>query len=201
MPKLGVDPELIQALGVIPSFYAKYYFHPDRILAATVGRKIRAHELMELSDQILQAYLRWQPGAPTRMVDQRGAVWYEKIVVPALLALAEKGTTQLVLSVDNQGAYPWLPDRAIIEGIVPIQAGAPQAPLPAPMPQDIQALMAQNCAYEMLAAEAIAENDRGKALRALEANLLVSSFNQARGILAGYLARRREICPQDIHSE
>jgi glycerol dehydrogenase-like iron-containing ADH family enzyme len=51
------------------------------------------------------------------------------------------------------------------------------------MPQDIQAMMAQNCAYEMLAAEAIAENDRRKALRALEANLLVSSFNQARGIL------------------
>jgi 6-phospho-beta-glucosidase len=108
MPKLGVDPELIQALGVIPSFYAKYYFHPDRILAATVGRKIRAQELMELSEQILQAYLRWQPGAPASMVNQRGAVWYEKIVIPALLALAEKRTTRRVLSVDNQGAFPRL---------------------------------------------------------------------------------------------
>jgi 6-phospho-beta-glucosidase len=183
MPKLGVDPELIQALGVIPSFYAKYYFHPDRILAATEGRKIRAHELMELSDAILAAYHRWQPGQPADMVNQRGAVWYEKIVVPALLALAEGQTTQMVLSVDNQGAFPWLPDGAIVEARVPVQAGVPQAPLPAAMPQDIQALMAQNCAYEMLAAEAIAERDRSKALRALQANLLVKNFNTARGIL------------------
>jgi alpha-galactosidase/6-phospho-beta-glucosidase family protein len=35
----------------------------------------------------------------------------------------------------------------------------------------------------MLAAEAIAEHDRDKALHALMANLLVSNFNQARGIL------------------
>jgi glycerol-1-phosphate dehydrogenase [NAD(P)+] len=45
-------------------------------------------------------------------------------------------------------------------------------------------MLAQNCAYEMQAAEAIAEGDRAKALRALMSNLLVTSFNQARGILS-----------------
>jgi 6-phospho-beta-glucosidase len=183
MPKLGTDAELIRSLGAIPTYYFKYYFHPDRILAATEGRQIRAHQLMELSDQILEAYRSWQPGTPPDMLKRRGAVWYDKIVVPTLLALAEKQDVELVLSTDNNGAFPWLPDEAIVEGRVPIRDGEIGAPLPFSPSQEIQAMISQNCAYEMLAAEAIAEQDRDKALRSLMANLLVSNFNQARGIL------------------
>lgn len=183
MPKLGTDAELIRLLGVVPSFYAKYYFHPDRILAQTEGRKIRAHELMELSERMLADYRRWKPGESLEMVSKRGAVWYSKIVVPALLAFAEKQTTELVLSVDNQGTLPWLPDEAIVEVPVKIEAGKITGRRSAELPQNIQTMIAQNCAYEMLAAQAIVEKDRKKATRALLSNLLVSNYNQASGIL------------------
>ena len=183
MPKLGIDAEVIRAYGAIPTFYFKYYFHPDRILAATEGRPIRAQQLMELSDQILDAYRSWQPGTPPEMLKRRGAVWYDKIVVPALLALAEKHTTELILSTDNNKAFPWLPEDAIIEGQVPIHNGEMGKVRSFDPPQDVKAMISQNCAYEMLAAQAIVEQDRDKALRALMANLLVGNFNQARGIL------------------
>ena len=123
MPKLGVDAELVQALGVIPSFYGKYYLHPDRILAETEGRTIRAHQLMQLSDQLLAEYRGWKPGEPPRMLAKRGAAWYEKIVAPALMAFAEEQTTEMVLSVENNGTFPWLPAGAIIETPVAIEAG------------------------------------------------------------------------------
>jgi 6-phospho-beta-glucosidase len=183
MSKLGTDPELVQALGVIPSVYFKYYAHPDRILAETQGRKIRAHQLMELSSQMLDDFRRWTPGAPLDMLDRRGAGWYEKIVVPALLALAEKWTIEMTLSVDNDGTLPWLPTSAIVEVPVSIHKGQIQHKHGADLPQDVQAMIAQNCAYEMLAAEAIAERDRGKAVRALMSNLMVNGYDQARGIL------------------
>jgi len=183
MPKLGTDPEIIRAIGAVPTYYFKYYFHPDRMLAATEGRTIRAHQLMELSDQILQAYREWQPGDPPNMLKKRGAVWYDKIVVPTLLALAENQTTELILSTDNNDSFPWLPGDAIVEGRVPIQEGEMGAVCSFDPPQDVKAMMSQNCTYEMLAAQAIVEQDREKALRALMANLLVSNFNQARGIL------------------
>jgi 6-phospho-beta-glucosidase len=183
MPKLGIDPELIRALGVVPSFYLKYYFHPDRILAETEGRTIRAHQLMQLSAQLLEDYRGWKPGVSSGMVVKRGAVWYEKIVGPALLAIAEKQTTELVLSVDNRGSLSWLPDEAIVEVPVKIEAGKITGRRSADLPQNIKAMVAQNCAYEMLAAEAIAEMDRQKAIQALMANHLVTNFNQARGIL------------------
>ncbi len=183
IPKIGVDPELVRALGVIPGPYLKYYFHPDRILAETEGRTIRAHQLMALSDQMLAAYRRWKPGEPTEMLNQRGAVWYEKIVAPTLLALAEKRNTELVLSVDNNDKLPFLPPDAIVELPVTIENGQIVSSRSAMLPQFIQSLTAQNCAYELLAAQAIAENDRQKALQALMANLLIKTFNQARGIL------------------
>ena len=183
LPKLGTDKEIIQAIGAVPSTYMRYYFHPDRILAATEGRPIRAHQLIKLSDDILNDYRRWKPGETPDMLARRGAAWYEKIVVPTLLALSEKQSTELILSVDNKGAFPWLPDEAIIEACVPIIDGDLQAAKQVDLPQDVKALMAQNCAYEMLAAEAIAEGNREKALRALMSNLLVGNFNQGRGIL------------------
>ena len=183
MPKLGTDPEVIRAIGAIPAYYFKYYFHPDRMLAATEGRTIRAHQLMELSNQLLQAYRDWKPGVPPSMLKRRGAVWYDKIVVPTLLALAENQTTELILSTDNNDSFPWLPEDAIVEGKVPIRDGKLGAVSTFDPPQDVKAMMSQNCAYEMLAAQAIVEQDREKALRSLMANLLVSNFNQARGIL------------------
>ena len=183
MPKLGTDPEALHMLGVLPSFYMKYYLHPDRILAATEGRPIRAEQLKRLSDDMLEDFRNRKPGAIPEMLAQRGAVWYDKIVVPTLVALIEKQTTELVLSVDNNGTFPWLPDSAIIEAAVPIVDGQLQKPRTLNLPEDVKTLMAQNCAYEMLAAEAIVEKDPQKALRALMANLLVSTFNQAKGIL------------------
>lgn len=183
MPKLGVDPELIRTLGVIPSFYQKYYFHPDRILAQTEGRTIRAHQVMNLTDQLLEEYRAWQPDSPPTMVAKRGAAWYKKIVVPALLAFTERQTTELVLSVDNRNTLPWLPEDAIVEAPVQVSAGKIERSRGANFPENIKAMIVQNCVYEMSAAEAIAERDRDKAVRSLLANLLVSNYNQARGIL------------------
>jgi 6-phospho-beta-glucosidase len=183
LPKLGVDPEAIRALGAIPSSYLRYYLHPDRVLAMTEGRALRAHQLMALQEDMLAEFRRWQPGTRPASLDRRGAIWYAEIVAPTLLALAEARDTELVLSVDNDGALPWLPGEAIIEVPVAIAGGRLGPPRPASLPQDVRAMVARNCSYEMLAAEAIVEGDRPKALRALLSNLLVRDFNQARGIL------------------
>jgi 6-phospho-beta-glucosidase len=183
LPKLGVDPDLIRALGAIPSPYFRYYAHPDRILAMTEGRPVRAQELMALQEQMLAEFRLWKPGENIGALRTRGAVWYDEIVVPALLALAEHKTLELVLSVDNGDSLPWLPPEAIIEAPVPIRGGVPGTPRAADLPQDLRALIHRNAAYEMLAVEAIVENDRAMALRALMSNLMVRSYNQARGLL------------------
>lgn len=183
LPKLGTDPDLMRILGAIPSPYFRYYAHPDRILAMTEGRPVRAQELMAIQDQMLAEFRSWKPGESVASLKTRGAVWYDEIVVPTLLALAEHKTTELVLSVDNGEALPWLPPQAVIEAPIPIRDGQPGQPRVTDLPDDLRALIHRNAAYEMLAVEAIVEGDRDKALRALMSNLLVDSYNQARGLL------------------
>ena len=96
-----------------------------------------------------------------------------------MLALAEKRESDLILSVANAESVAWLPKLAVIEAPVAISEGKIGKPrIPASIPEDIQSMIMRNCAYEMLAVEAIVEHDRSKALRALQSNLLVKDFNQ-----------------------
>ncbi len=182
--RLGLDPELPTCLGAIPSPYWRYYFHPDRILAKTQGKPPRSQELMALKESMLWDFRTRQAGDLPESLSRRGAVWYEAIVVPTLIMLAERRSGELILSVDNSQTYPWLPAEAIIEAPVPIEDGIAQPPRTAHLPVDITAMVQANWVYETLAVEAIVEGDRRKALRALMSNRMVSSYDQAHGLLA-----------------
>ncbi|MBI3176128.1 MAG: hypothetical protein HYZ25_20590 [Chloroflexi bacterium] len=185
LPKLHVDPELVRALGAIPSPFIRYYFHPDRILKETSGRPARAQELIELGASMLEDFQRWKPGtgsAPSTL-RTRGAIWYEKIVAPLLVTLAEKRDGIFPLNIENHGALTGLPEKAVIETLVEVRNGILQPPNPLHFSTDIQVMLESHCAFEMLTAQAVVEHDRNKALRALLSDKLVTSFDQARQIV------------------
>lgn len=182
-PELGVDTEVIQALGVVPCPYLRYFFHPDRMLAQQQGKPARAEQLLKLQDSILAEYAQWTGGPLPATLAKRGANWYEKIIVPVLLALINDTRERAIVNVVNGQALPFLPEQAIVEtacivgadGATPVGGGA--------APADVQAMIQVNCTYEMLAAEGIAEHDREKALRALLLSPLVPSADVAQAIL------------------
>ena len=77
-----------------------------------------------------------------------------------------------------------MPENAIVEVACAVGAeGAKPLSGVAEPPPDIKAMIQANSAYEMLAAEGIAERDRGKALRALLLSPLVPNADAARGVL------------------
>ena len=179
----SIDPSILRAIGAVPVPYLEYYFHPDKILAKKEGRPARAEQLMELYGDMLDAYKTSSSAEKPDALVRRGAVWYRKILVPALLAMIEDSPRQLILSMDNDGAIPWLPADTIVElpavidasGVRPLAAGDP--------PADVKAMIQMNAAYERLAVEAIVEGSYEKALRALLVNWMVNDATQAQGIL------------------
>ncbi len=185
LPQPGLEPALARALGAIPSPFMRYYFHPDRMLKEAESKPVRAQELRALGEEMLADFRQWRPerGGLPKTLRNRGAVWYDKIVAPVLLALAEKRSALLPLNVANHGAVPCLPDEAIVEVLAPVVDGQVRPASPVELPPDIAALLRRHCAFEMLAAEAIVERDRAKALRALLANPLLRSYDQAETIL------------------
>ncbi|HLE26928.1 MAG TPA: hypothetical protein VI793_02340 [Anaerolineales bacterium] len=178
--KLSVDAEVIRAVGAVPGTYFKYYFHPDRMLAAQQGKAPRAESLLALESELLAAYQAGQPEAVTR----RNAHWFEEIVVPVLLALMTDSRAAFFLNVPNKGALNFMPEEAIVE--VPVRVGRSGAGPDGPVgkaPDAVRALLQMNAAYETLAVEAIVERDRAKALRALLLNPLIRTADQAKGTL------------------
>jgi len=183
IPNLGTNPEIVRSLGVIPANYLKYYFHPDQFIEKAKGHPVRGEELIQINADILKKMKAWRPGDSITFLEERGAVWYEKIIAPTLLALGEKRTGELILSVTNSQAVPWLPEDAIIEVPVPFKDGVLQSPRITEVPLDVQAMILRNCAFEILTAQAVVERDKAKASRALLANLLVDNYAQVKGIL------------------
>ncbi len=183
LPKLEVEPELAHAIGAIPHPYLKYYLHPDRMLAKTAGRPCRAEELITWQERALESYRYWDSGEKPAVLAQRGAVWYREIIVPVLLSMMRDDGKVYVVNITNNSLVSWLPAEAIVEVPCMVRRASARPLVPTEVPPDIRAMIQMNCAYEMMAVEAIVEGSYEKALRALMLNPMVRDYSQAKGFL------------------
>jgi 6-phospho-beta-glucosidase len=189
--KLGLpyDPDIARALGVIPTSYFKYFYHQDRMLAAQQGKRPRAEELIEMETEILAAYQSGNLTAKPDALVRRSAAWYQHMIVPTLLAHANNTGEVKYVQIRNLTAHGdalrFMPPESIVE--VPCLIKDDKImPLPYDnaLPPDLEELLRLNATCEMLWAEAVAEHDRPKALRAMLINHLVTTYDQAQGLLA-----------------
>lgn len=188
IPGLPVDTDLVRALGAIPTAYFKYRYHPDRMLTGQQGKPPRAEQLLELQERILADLEQDDRQEIPDSLVQRGAGWYEAIIVPLLLAHAMDSREVFTLNIRNGTLLPWLPAEAIVE-LPAVVTGHGFYPLrPARLEPDLQAMVRTNAAMEMLWVEAVVEHARDKALRAMALNPMIHHLDQARAVL-------REIWP------
>lgn len=183
VPGLPVDADLVRAIGALPTSYLKYFYHPDRMLAGQKGKRPRAEQLLAMQEQILDDLQ--QDGLdelPDSLI-QRGAAWYERIIVPVLLAHANDTRQVFIVNVVNGTTVPWMPAEAIVELPTVVTRQAFYALEPAHVPPDLQAIIRTNAAMEMLWVEAVVEDDYDKALRAMVLNRMIQDLDQARAVL------------------
>lgn len=178
LPGLIADPRLVQAMGAIPHPYLNYFFAPEKMLARQRAKgHTRAGELQSLETELLNAY----ETGNTSLIKKRAAVWYEKIIVPVLLALLRGG--EHIVNARNEASAPWLPPDTILETFCEINAQQITPRPAAPTPRDVQAMLQTNAAYEALVVDAILNDSYDTAWRALCLNPLIANAAQARDIL------------------
>ena len=180
---LPVDTDFVRAIGAIPTSYFKYYYHSNRVLGKQRGQKTRAEQLIEMEERILSDYEVAGLDDVPDSLGARGAHWYEEIVVPVMLAHANDARAVFTLNVVNATTLPWMPPEAIVELPVAVTRHGFYPLQPPAAPQDIQAMVRLNAAFEMLWVEAVVEGSYDKALRAMMLNHLVQNLDQARAIL------------------
>lgn len=191
------SPELLETLGLIPSYYLRYYYHHDLVLEEQLrAGKQRAQEVLEIEADLLKLY--GDPGLVTKpkLLDRRGGAHYSTAAVGLISAMHnDKGETH-ILNVRNDGAVPDLPEDCVVEIPAVVGKGVVR-PLPtAPLPPSIRGLVQAVKAYEELTVKAAVEGDARAALQALLAHTLVPSFSVAKGLWDAIKRAQRAYLPQ-----
>ncbi|WP_214323975.1 6-phospho-beta-glucosidase [Nonomuraea sediminis] len=170
---MGLRVELLRRLGVIPSYYLRYFYAHDLVVEEQRAKPSRAAEVAEMEARLLEMYADQAVVTKPDLLSKRGGAFYSEAAV-ALIAslLGDRGDTQVV-NVRNDGTLPFLDDDAVIE--VPARVGAAGA---VPLPQEplgplYSGLIAHVSAYETLALEAALHGGADRVRDALLAHPLV----------------------------
>jgi 6-phospho-beta-glucosidase len=188
--------ELLRALGAVPSYYLRFYYLRDQVLAEQRAAPSRAERVAAIERELLEAYR--DPALDTKpaLLEQRGGAFYSEAAAQLVESLVSGRGDVQVVNLRNGTTVAGLPPEAVVE--VPARIDRDGAhPLPqAPLAPELLGLVQQVSAYERLTVEAARRGDRGVALRALLANPLVAQYPVAVPLLEALLQANRAQLPR-----
>jgi 6-phospho-beta-glucosidase len=188
---------LLARLGMVPSYYLRYYYAHDEVLAGQrePGRRTRAEAVAAIEAELLTMYR--DPALDTKpeILSQRGGAFYSEAAVDLLVALTGSSAAPLVVNTTNNGTLPFLPDDAVIEVPATVSASA-AVPLPVePVEPLLRGLIAHTYAYEELALDAALHGGRDRVFDALLAHPLVGQYDKAECLTDKLLAENARFLP------
>ncbi|WP_020386919.1 6-phospho-beta-glucosidase [Kribbella catacumbae] len=193
--EIRLPAELLLQLGVVPSYYLRYFYAHDEVVRELLEKPSRAAEVAAIEKELLDLYADPSLDEKPALLEQRGGAYYsEAAVALASSLLNDTGDVQVVNTLNN-GALPFLPDDAVIE--VPATVGAAgTTPLPiSPLEPLYAGLVASVTAYENLALEAALKGGADRVFTALLAHPLIGQIEYANQLTDKLLAHNREYLP------
>jgi 6-phospho-beta-glucosidase len=185
---------LVEQLGVVPSYYLRYFYAHDQVVRELQESESRAARVAAIESELLEMYA--DPALDTKpeLLMQRGGAYYSEAAVNLCASLLGTGAGDpvQVVNVRNGGTLPFLPDDAVVE--VPAEVDHDGArPLPAePLEPLYAGLVANVTAYEHLALDAALRGGRKRVFEALLAHPLVGQVDLAEGLTDRLIAHNRD---------
>ncbi|MCC9704173.1 6-phospho-beta-glucosidase [Streptomyces sp. MNU76] len=190
---LRLPRPVLDRLGVVPSYYLRYYYAHDEVVRELGAKPSRAAEVAAMERELLEMYADPALDEKPALLARRGGAFYSEAAVDlAASLLGDGGSPYQVVNTLNGGTLPFLPSDAVIE--VPAAVGPDgAAPLPVPTVDPLYAgLMANVTAYEDLALDAALRGGRDRVFRALLAHPLIGQYEYAEALTDRLLAHNRE---------
>jgi 6-phospho-beta-glucosidase len=192
---IGLPVDLLDRLGVVPSYYLRYFYAHDEVVREQRSKPSRAAEVARIEQELLQLYGDPALDEKPELLSERGGAYYSEAAVALVSSLLNDTGDVQVVNVRNDGTLPFLADDAVIE--VPARVGAGGAePLPVATVAPLQAgLVAHVTSYEDLALDAALRGGRDRVFDALLAHPLVGQVTQAEALTDSLLAHNRAYLP------
>jgi 6-phospho-beta-glucosidase len=186
----GLPLRLLEELGAVPSYYLRYFYAHDRVLAEQLGEKPRAAQVMEIERALLEMYRDPELTEKPALLEQRGGAFYSEAAVGLVRSLATGDGRVHEVDIRNEGTLAGLADDDAVE--VPARVGRDSIePLSqAPLAPELLGLVQHVAAYERLAAQAAAAQDLDLARKALLAHPLIGQHALVEELLEPLLEPR-----------
>lgn len=190
---LRMPREIVDRLGVVPSYYLRYFYQHDAVVEELRTKPSRAAEVAAMERELLTMY-----GDPTldekpELLAKRGGAFYSEAAVDlAASLLGNGGSPYQVVNTLNNGTLPFLADDAVIEVQATVD-GKGAVPLSVPKLDPLYAgLIANVTGYEDLALKAALHGGRDRVFKALLAHPLVGQYAYAEQLTDRLIAHNRE---------
>ncbi|MEV6791419.1 6-phospho-beta-glucosidase [Streptomyces sp. NPDC051320] len=208
---LHLPRSVLDRLGVVPSYYLRYFYAHDEVVRELGGKPSRAAEVAAMEKELLAMYGDPKLDEKPALLAQRGGAFYSEAAVDLASSLLgggrggpegpsgkggggrrAGGSRYQVVNAYNNGTLPFLPDDAVIEVQATVD-GSGATPLAVPAIDPLYAgLIANVTAYEDLALEAALRGGRDRVFRALLAHPLIGQYAYADELTDKLLAHNRE---------
>jgi 6-phospho-beta-glucosidase len=191
-----LPPALVATVGAVPSYYLRYYYRSDEVVAEQMANPSRAEQVMEIEARLLEMYA--DPALDTKpaLLDQRGGAYYSEAAAQLVASLHDGRGDVQVVNVRNGTTLPGLPADAVVEVPAAIDRDGAHPASRDALPPEMLGLVQEARAYETLTLAAARSGSRATALKALMANPLVPSYGTAEPLLAALLEANRAFLPR-----
>lgn len=190
---LHLPRAVLDRLGVVPSYYLRYFYAHDEVVRELGSKPSRAAEVAAMERELLALYGDPALDEKPALLAKRGGAFYSEAAVDlAASLLGGGGPAVQVVNTRNDGTLPFLPDDAVVEVQARVDGSGP-VPLAAPRLDPLYAgLVAHVTAYEDLALDAAVRGGRERVFNALLAHPLVGQFDRAEALTDRLLAHNKE---------
>jgi 6-phospho-beta-glucosidase len=184
---IGVPRQVLDDLGVLPSYYLHYFYAHDRVLAEQRDGVPRAAEVAEIERGLLELYRDPSLVEKPALLERRGGAFYSEAALGLVRSLVSDDGAVHEVDMRNGGTLAGLADDDVVEVPAVLRTTGPE-PLPqAPLAPELLGLVQHVAAYERLAAEAAVTRDPATARKALLAHPLIGQADRVDGLLEASL--------------
>jgi 6-phospho-beta-glucosidase len=181
--EVNLPRRLLAELGAVPSYYLRYFYAHDAVLAEQLEGTPRAATVAEIERGLLELYRDPSLDQKPALLEQRGGAFYSEAAAGLVRSLAYRIGEVHEVDVRNDGTLAGLAADDVIEVPARLDSGRPE-PLPqAPLAPELLGLVQHVAAYERLTAEAAVTRDPVTAKKALLAHPLIAQYELTEDLL------------------
>src|SRR4051812_16445203 len=193
--RVDMPLRLLHSLGAIPSYYLRYFYEHDVVVAEQRGQRTRAEEVLDIERELLEIYRDPTVDTKPELLMRRGGAFYSEAAVQLLASLWNDTGDMQVVDVRNNGALPELPDDAVVEVPCAVHRAGATPAVSSGLHRATSGLVGAVAAYERLAAHAAITGDRETAFLALLAHPLIGQIEPAEQLLDDILVENAAHLP------